>query len=608
MDVAAFLGRHPPFDGLDGEQLAGVARSVLIEFFPAGTTILEQGGAPADHLYMVRSGAVEILDDGNLVDLAGEGESFGALSLISGGQPTATVRANEDTLCYLIEPGAASAALATGAGLSLIGGILRRLAARSGREDAADARQIRVGSLIRRPPVTFPPDGSVAEAAALMAKDRISSLMVPSPNGLGILTDRDLRSRILAVGRSAETQVGDVMTFPAKTVTTEAMAGEVLLAMLEEGFHHFPVIDGTGALVGIVTDTDLLGLARESPFALKSAIERAPDQAKAVAAARQLPETAASLVEANVDPVDVGHVVGVTIDALTGRLIELAIERLGEPPVPWAWLALGSEARHEQALHTDQDHALAYEQQGRPDEELDPYFAELAESVTSGLEAAGIPRCKGDAMAVHPTLRRSVAGWVAQFESWMSDPGVGGSELTSIAFDYRRIAGPLMVEKSLDEVVHSAARRHPQFLRHLAHRALDLHPPTGFFRDFVVEHRGEHAGRLDVKHGGIMIVTSLARALAIRAGRTEKRTLDRLRGAVDAGLIKEEARQDLEEAFRLLWRVRLNHQASMVRAGQQPDDFVDPASLSQITRLGLKEAFRIIAREQRGLAVELDLR
>jgi CBS domain-containing protein len=327
-----------------------------------------------------------------------------------------------------------------------------------------------------------------------------------------------------------------------------------------------------------------------------------------VAAARQLPETAASLVEANVDPVDVGHMVGVTIDALTRRLIDLSIARLGEPPVPWAWLALGSEARHEQALHTDQDHALAFEPQGRAESELDPYFADLAEDVTSGLEAAGIARCRGDAMAVHPTLRRSVAGWVDQFESWMGDPGVGGSELTSITFDYRRIAGPLMVEKSLDEVIRTAPGRYPQFLRHLARRALDYQPPTGFFRDFVVEQRGEHAGRLDVKHGGIMIVTSLARGWAILGGRTEKRTLDRLAGAASSGRISEQARQDLEEAFRLLWRVRLTHQAAMVRAGEKPDDFVDPASLSQITRLGLKEAFRIIAREQKGLTLELDLR
>ena len=160
----------------------------------------------------------------------------------------------------------------------------------------------------------------------------------------------------------------------------------------------------------------------------------------------------------------------------------------------------------------------------------------------------------------------------------------------------------------MDEVIRSVPGRYPQFLRHLARRALDQRPPTGFFRNLVVESRGEHAGRFDVKHGGIMIVTSLARAWALREGRTEKRTLDRLRGAVASGQIDEETREALEEAFRLLWQVRLEHQTAMVRAGRPPDDFVDPAVLGPITRRGLKEAFRIIGREQRGLAGDLGVR
>jgi CBS domain-containing protein len=341
---------------------------------------------------------------------------------------------------------------------------------------------------------------------------------------------------------------------------------------------------------------------------LRSAVERSADEASAIAAARELPDVVASLVEIGGDPVDIGHIVGVTLDTLTRRLIDLAQKSLGAPPVAWAWLSLGSEARYEQALSTDQDHALAYDPGELPRSEIDPYFAALAEAVTSGLEAAGIPRCRGDVMAVHPALRRSVAEWVDQFRSWMSDPGVEGSQLTSIAFDYRRVSGSLDVEGPLDVEIQSAPVRYPQFLRHLAHRALDLRPPTGFFRDLVVQARGEHAGRLDVKHGGVMIVTNLARAWAIRAGAMEKPTLERLRVATESGQITEESRRALEEAFRLLWQVRLDHQAAMVQTGERPDDYVDPASLGPIARRGLKEAFRIIAREQRGLSSDLGLR
>jgi len=157
-------------------------------------------------------------------------------------------------------------------------------------------------------------------------------------------------------------------------------------------------------------------------------------------------------------------------------------------------------------------------------------------------------------------------------------------------------------------VIATAADRYPGFLRHLAHRALDRKPPTGFVRNFVVESKGEHAGRLDIKHGGVTIISNIARVYAIRAGRAEKSTLDRLRAAQETGQINDDDRQALEEAFRLLWQIRLEHQARQVRAGTEPDDFVDPGELGPIARLGLKEAFRIIGNEQQGLATQIGAR
>ena len=475
-----------------------------------------------------------------------------------------------------------------------------------GRDMGAADRYRRVGSLVRRSAVTCEAGTTVAEAAELMAREHLSSLLIPRDDGLGILTDRDLRTKVVAARRSLETPVGEVMSFPASAVSHDAMAGEVVLLMLDGGFHHAPVVDAIGKPIGVVTDTDLLGLGKHTPFALKSSIERAADRDSAVQAALGLPDVVCSLVDVRADPVDVGHIVGFTIDALTRRLISLAIERYGEPPVPWAWLALGSAARQEQALYTDQDHALAYDLQGRTREEVDPYFADFAEFVTAGLEDAGIPRCNGDAMAANSALRKSVDGWTDAYKAWMTDPGVEGSVLLSIVFDYRRVMGPLDAEGPFDELLRSC-KLYPNFLRHLSRRALDEKPPTGFRKDLVVESKGQHAGRLDIKHKGITIIGNLARAASIGAGLTEKRTIGRLRAAADAGTINEETRAELEEAFRFLWGVRLEHQVARVRAGESPDDFVDPSELGPVTRQGLKEAFKIIARAQKGLAAELGL-
>jgi CBS domain-containing protein len=607
MDVGSFLRLHPPFDSLDEERIARVVSAVEIEHFPPGAVILVQAGAPATHLYVVRKGEVEIVDDGRVIDQVGEGEVFGMWSLLGHVAPSATVRATDDTLCYLVPAEVAEEVLETGSGVAFVAANVRRRVAaieRSLTGEVDPGRYRPVGSLVRRAAVTCEPETSVAAAAELMARERVSSLLVPSPESgvTGILTDRDLRSRVVAQRRAPDTRVREVMTPDVETVPADAMAGEVLLRMLERGFHHFPVADAEGRIVGVVTDTDLMGIGRDTPFALKSAIERAADPAAVASALRGLPRVVGALVDASADPVDVGHVVGFSIDAATRRLLELATAELGEAPATWAWLALGSAARQEQALRTDQDHALAFE----GDAAAAPYLARLAEAVTAGLEAGGIPRCRADAMATNAAMRLPLEAWVRRFESWMREASPTGSEQLSIAFDYRRVAGALDAEPSLDEAMRGAGAR-PLFLRHLARRALDEKPPTGFVRDLVVEPKGEHAGTVDVKHGGIVIITNLARAYAVRTGLSAKRTLDRLRGAEAAGSIDAETREGLEEAFRFLWEVRLRHQVERARDGLEPDDFVDPHELGSVARQGLKEAFRIAARAQRALALEAGL-
>ena len=602
MDVRAFLADHPPFDALTDPELDRVVSSVQIEHFAPGAVILRQAAAPASHLFVIRRGGAEIVDEGRVIDEVGEGDVFGMWSLLDQVAPTATVRASEDTLCYLIDAEVAHQVLRSPAGISFITASVRRRIAAVDETLKAEVDLVRyreVGALVRRAPVTCDPVTAVADAAGLMARERVSSLLIPCADGtVGILTDRDLRTRVVAERRSADTPVREVMTPRAETVPSDAMVGEVLLRMLEGGFHHFPIADPGGRVVGVVTDTDLMGIGRNTPFALKSAIERAPDRDAVASAIGELPDVITALVDSSADPVDVGHIIAFSIDAATRRLLELRIAEQGEPPFPWAWLALGSAARQEQAIRTDQDHAMAFE--GDPDP-ADASLAPLAEFVTAGLEAAGIARCNGDVMATNPALRLPLQDWVRRFDFWMNEQSPKASEQLSIIFDFRRVAGKLEAEAALDEIMATAVNR-PIFLTHLARRALDLRPPIGFVRGLIVE-RGDHPGTVDLKHGGILIVGNLARAWATRAGVTAKRTLHRLRAAEGAGAIDAETREGLEEAFRFLWEVRLRHHVEQMRAGEPPDDFVDPKALGGVARQGLKEAFRIIARAQKELAL-----
>lgn len=608
--VDAFLRRYPPFDDLSDPDLERVASATQIEFFPAGTEILRQGGSPASFLYVVRTGAVELLDEGVVVDLLGEGEAFGHPSLTSGLGPAFSVRAHEDTLCYLIDGEVAEEILATRRGLAFLSSSLRRrtvraLAIRDG--DRPDPRLTRVGALVRRAPVVCRADETVQDAAQRMVAERVSSLLVVGPGVSAILTDRDLRSRVLAEGRGSEVPVAEVMSSPLVTIDEDEPAEEALLSMLEHGVHHLPVTGHGGGVIGVVSDSDLMGLEQTTPFALRTAIERAPTEERVSAEGRRLRAVVRELVDAEFDPVLVGHVVAMTIDAMTRRLIELVMSGLGEPPVPWSWLALGSEARHEQAIATDQDHALAYDVPSEAVADADRYFEALAVRVADGLEAAGIPRCAGGMMAERPAWRRTRSAWAEEFPRLIADHGREGRVFASVALDYRPVAGPLEIELLFDRAIRKASRD-PAFVRSLAAVAVQLRPPTGFLRDLVVEHGGRHAGTLDVKRGGIVPITALARARAIGLGLTLNRTLPRLRAVVDAGGLGHEAAAELEEAFRFLWRVRLEHQVRCLEEGREADDHVDPRGLGPLTRVGLKEAFRAIARAQRALSAEAGLR
>ena len=607
MEIAEFLRRYPPFSHLAEDRLDRIARAVEIEHFPEGATILRQDGPPADALYVIRKGAVELLDDGEPLDLLGEGEVFGQFSLLAHGSPSLTARAREDSLCYLLAEPLATEALETEAGRSFLSSTLRqrlRAAADRVRSDIGDPRYRTVGSLIRRAVVTSDTGMTVAEAAARMADERVSCLLVPMRGSWGILTDRDLRTRIVATGGDPEAQVETVATFPVRTVDADALAGDALTEMFAAAVHHLPVVE-EGRVVGVVTDTDLMGIGRHTPFALKSAISRARTSEALSGAGRDLPDLVVALVDASADPVDIGRVIALVTDTMTDRLVELAVEQLGDPPAAFAWLALGSAARQEQALTADQDHAVAFEMaEGADLADIDRYFAELAERVTAGLGSAGIPRCHGDAMAVHAPMRQPLSAWETRFRSWIAQPSAETSVLSSIGFDYRRQAGALDAEGPLDAVLRGA-RDNPAFLRHLGRRALAKEPPTGFFGDLVVERRGEHAGRLDVKRGGITIVTNLARVWGLSAGASVKDTLARLEAATATGALDPDVAWELADAFRFLWDVRLRHHAEQVRQGFAADDNVDPATLGTVARSGLKEAFRVIRRAQRLLASDL---
>jgi CBS domain-containing protein len=458
---------------------------------------------------------------------------------------------------------------------------------------------VRLGSLLR-PPVTCAASTTAVEAAATMTRERTPWLLVRGRDGLGIVTEQDLSARVLALGRDPRTPIGEIAGGLAEEIPSDRTAADVLLSMLESGARHVPVVDARRRLLGVVSDVDLVGLGWRSPLQLRSRIESATDVPGVAAAGLDLPRIVAGLIDEGADPIDVARMVTLVIDALTQRFIELAVQRLGAPPVPWAWMMLGSAARREQAAITDQDHALAFELNGEPLEQVDEYFLELATAVTSGLAAAGIPRCHADVVAENRSLRRPLDHWVTAFTDWMDDPRIESGRQASILFDQRRSAGPLEAERTLGAIIGSAPSK-PRFIARLAKQAVDVPAPPIPARGFPFGSLRRGEWTFDVKRAGLTPIVNLARSYALEAGVTEAGTLRRLSGAAACGRIYEQSRGDLTEAFRLMWRIRLEHHARCVEGGRPVDDLIDGRFVGSLSRAHLAEAFKIIRHEQRSL-------
>jgi CBS domain-containing protein len=612
-DAAAFLGSRPPFDAVDPDELARVAAVTETEAVPRGKTIFSQGAEPVEHMWMVRSGSVEVIHDGRVLDLLGPGELFGHASMISGLPTGFEARAGEDTVCYRIPADVVRPLLARPDVLRFVArSIVDRTVPATAR-DPGDARadpvQSRVGTLVRMPPLLCPGSEPIRDAAKRMTEQGASAALVPLGGSFGIITDRDLRTRVIAAGLSPDAPVSAIMTEPAYTVTADRLGGDVLLDMLERNIHHIAVLSPAGQVLGVVDDGDLVAAERRKPLVLRRAIALAQNPADLVVAAAGLDPMIIAMRDARVAAEHVTAVRSVVLDALTRRLIELAVRDAGPPPVPFTWYALGSLARREAVPSSDVDSALAWgdDQSGAEAPDVAGYLGRVTRAVDEGLRACGMSPDAHGASAANPIFARSLASWHRAARSLSEDPTQEkGLILVSVLTDSRPVwcsggalGGGLFEARPYPD--------HPELLRLLARFALSFRPPTGFLRNFVVEHSGERRGQLDIKHGGMIPIVDLARWAGMAAGVASASTLERLRAAEAAGTMESAEAQTLMEAFDFIFSLRLDHQVEQIRRGEAPGDFIDPRTLNPLARSYLREAFRAVASVQANLSAELSL-
>jgi CBS domain-containing protein len=602
-----FLSRQPPFDALSPAELAAVAANVSEVAFDSGELVLVEDGAPAAGLYVIRAGSIELVHEGEPMVVLEPGECFGHPSLLSGMAPVFTVRAREPSLCALLSAEDSRTVLATAAGASYVARTMRTRLTRTGHtvHGLLDVGTTPV-SAIMHAAVFCEPHEPLRAAARRLGVDGGAALLVRlGESELGILADADVRAWVASgapAGEAGDVPVSAVARTQVATVPVGQLAVEATIDMLAAGVEEVAVLDGA-RVCGVLSLADLVGLDARSPIALRHTILGAADEDGLVRAASHLPQLFRLLLSAGVPSRDIGRVLSLQLDALTTRLIDFSLSKNGPAPVAWAWLDLGSAARREFTLSSDQDNALAYDTPPAGEEEaVDAYFARLAREVNDGLARCGFGVDNNEVLAGNRLWRMSKLDWIRTFDECLRVPNESHLIRASVAFDFRQCAGGLAITAALTERIR-AAREHPDFMRLMARTATGYPVALGFRGNLAVERHGEQAGRLDLKRGATVPLVNVVRFHALAAGVTISPTLDRIEAVASAGGLERGAADALREAFGVIARLRFEHHAQLIARGLAPDNLIDPRALAPIARAELREALHTVRREQKRLGV-----
>jgi CBS domain-containing protein len=458
-----------------------------------------------------------------------------------------------------------------------------------------------VRSLIKRAPITLPPNTSIREAAQLMSTQRVSSVLIVEQEHLfGVVTDRDLRNRVLATGLDPARPVADIATLAPMTIDVQNPAFDALLLMARHNIHHVPVLDGQ-RIVGMITATDLTEQHSTSAVYLAGDIYKQTTVEGLQAAAGKIKRLQQSLAGAEASAYSTGHIITAITDAITTRLLQLGEARLGPAPVDYVWVAAGSQARSEQTAKSDQDNCMVLDD-AYDEARHGAYFKALATFVCDGLDACGYIYCPGEMMAMTDTWRQPRRQWAESFARWTSQPDPKALMLTCVFFDLRAIHGNAALLDDLRHDVLQRTRGNSIFLAHMVGNALLHQPPLGMFKGISTIRSGEHKGKIDLKHTGVVPIVDLARVYALAGGDSAVNTHDRLVSAAAGGAISEQSARDLRDALEFLAFLRIQHQARQMARGEKPDNHLNPADISNFERTQLKDAFTVVQSLQSVLA------
>ena len=581
---------------MSDDELAELASGSTVADFDAGVAVADYASRVPDDVWMVYTGSVALLasKDGVTIDTVGPGGIFGYTPLLTGGGMDFEARTTVPSILIRLPGSLVRTQFAKPAGLAFLASSGWNLGT-TDRPTIAPATDSRpVAELVHGEALLVSPDTSVRDAVVRMTEHHVSYALIRLPDGsLGIFTDRDLRTRVVAAGLPVDVPIGRVMSAPARTVTADLTAETVLMEMLECGMRHMPVVTTNGNVLGVLEDADLLAASARQSFMLRRSIGLAANETDLQTVGQRVTGMAAELFRNGTKASATSAILSVVVDSLVRRTLELVLAEANHSPGEgFAWMTLGSVARREAMPSSDVDSALSWRDGlSSASEEL----RAVARRVHDILGGCCMPSDSNGAVAYAPLFSRSQSQWVAAAEGWLDDPLRGkGLIMSSLLIDGRVVWGDAALH-----TVPAAYRRmrdeHPDALRLQRLYALSTRVKTPSLRD-VLSRRG---GTFDLKNHAVTPIVNLARWGGLTAGVTSASTSARLDAAAQAGAISERDTKTLCDVYVMLQRLRMAHQVEQIAAGHTPGDVITMSELSPLNRSLLGDGLREIAAVQR---------
>jgi len=620
-----FLSGIAPFSFLPEAEIEKAGMELSLVFHPKNTLIFTQGLSKIESLYIIQNGAAERYfeeGDHNIdTTLMSEGDLFGGISmLINNSIAIRSLRTTEDTHFY-VWPKAYFLDVCNRNeqfleyftdtfGKRMLDRSYASIVAKTIQpgEEALQFLNQPVSSITQKKLISCASGTTIQSAAALMSRHKCSSILVKSDQGIyvGIVTDNDLRKKVIASGLDIQNPVDKIMSFPLRTISSQALVFEALMSMMQENYKHLGVTGPEDELIGIITNKDILAAQGQSPLFLIREISTAGSIEALKQQHQLLPGVVQGLISNGAKARNLTRLITTISDAILTKIIAFAIEKNGPPPCAFAFMVMGSEGRKEQTLKTDQDNAIIYEDvAGVPAESVHSYFLKLGETICTWLNDVGYDFCKGNIMAKNPKWCQPLSVWKGYFLSWIRVAESDDLLSSTIFFDFRCAHGKAELVGELRGFLMESLSEWPFFFRYMAVNAQQFKPPIGFFRNFIVESKGDHRDAFDIKKVMVPII-DFARIYALKHGLSETNTQERLHQLFMRKKLRWDTYNEMEHAYSFLMQLRFARQINaMMVEKTSPDNYINPKKLTRIEQTMLKEIFSRIDTMQKEISFGL---